>query len=43
MKVTEHIQQAKGKTLFSLEVLPPKKGEDIKNLLKMPKQYRHLC
>jgi methylenetetrahydrofolate reductase (NADPH) len=32
MKVTEHIQQAKGKTLFSLEVLPPKKGEDIKNL-----------
>lgn len=32
MKVAEHIKQAKGKTLFSLEVLPPKKGEDIKNL-----------
>jgi methylenetetrahydrofolate reductase (NADPH) len=32
MKITEHIQQAKGKTLFSLEVLPPKKGEDINNL-----------
>jgi methylenetetrahydrofolate reductase (NADPH) len=32
MKVTEHIQKAKGQTLFSLEVLPPKKGEDINNL-----------
>ena len=29
MKVTEHIQQAKGKTLFSFEVLPPKKGESV--------------
>ena len=32
MKVTEHIAQAKGETLFSLEVLPPKKGEKISNL-----------
>ncbi len=32
MKITEHIEQAKGKTLFSLEVLPPKKGEDINSL-----------
>lgn len=32
MKVTEHIRQAKGKTLFSIEVLPPLKGENIKLL-----------
>lgn len=32
MKVADHIKQANGETLFSLEVLPPKKGEDIKNL-----------
>ncbi|MDD4638832.1 MAG: methylenetetrahydrofolate reductase [Bacteroidales bacterium] len=29
MKVTEHIDRAKGKTLFSLEILPPLKGESI--------------
>ncbi|UYW01367.1 methylenetetrahydrofolate reductase [NAD(P)H] [Flavobacterium agricola] len=29
MKITEHIEQAKGKTLFSLEILPPVKGQDI--------------
>jgi methylenetetrahydrofolate reductase (NADPH) len=29
MKVTEHIHQAEGKTLFSFEVLPPKKGESV--------------
>ncbi len=29
MKVTEHIAQAKGKTLFSIEILPPLKGQNI--------------
>ena len=32
MKVTEHLSQAQGKTLFSFEVLPPKKGENIRTL-----------
>lgn len=32
MKVTDHIKKAQGETLFSIEVLPPKKGEDIKSL-----------
>lgn len=32
MKVTEHISRAKGKTLFSIEILPPLKGENIKSL-----------
>jgi len=32
MKVTEHLANATGKTLFSFEVLPPKKGENIKTL-----------
>jgi methylenetetrahydrofolate reductase (NADPH) len=31
MKVTEHLQKAKN-TLFSFEILPPLKGEDIKSL-----------
>lgn len=31
MKVTEHIKQSKS-TLFSLEIIPPKKGDSIKNL-----------
>lgn len=31
MKVTEHIKGADG-TLFSLEIIPPKKGDSIKNL-----------
>lgn len=31
MKVTEHIRNAKS-TLFSLEIIPPKKGDSIKNL-----------
>jgi methylenetetrahydrofolate reductase (NADPH) len=26
MKITEHIQNANGKTLFSFEVIPPQKG-----------------
>jgi methylenetetrahydrofolate reductase (NADPH) len=29
VKVTEHIKKAKGKTLFSFELLPPNKGETI--------------
>ena len=32
MKVTEHLTNADGKTLFSFEVLPPKKGENILTL-----------
>lgn len=32
MKVTEHIANANGKTLFSFEVLPPLKGESIESL-----------
>lgn len=35
MKVTEHLQRAKGRTLFSLEVLPPQKGKTIDDLLKV--------
>jgi methylenetetrahydrofolate reductase (NADPH) len=33
MKVTEHIDKAKGKTLFSLEIIPPVKGESIETLM----------
>ncbi len=29
MKVTEHIEKANGKTLFSFEILPPLKGQNI--------------
>ncbi len=32
MKITEHIARANGKTLFSLEVIPPQKGIGIKDL-----------
>ena len=32
MKVTEHIEAAKGKTLFSFEILPPVKGESVQNI-----------
>jgi len=32
MKVTEHIKQANGKTLFSFEIVPPKKGQNIQDL-----------
>jgi methylenetetrahydrofolate reductase (NADPH) len=32
MKVVDHLRNANGKTLFSLEILPPLKGENIKNL-----------
>jgi methylenetetrahydrofolate reductase (NADPH) len=32
MKITEHIKKANGKTLFSFEVIPPKKGNNIQDL-----------
>ena len=32
MKVTEHIKNANGKTLFSFEIIPPKKGNNIQDL-----------
>lgn len=32
MKVTEHIDRAKGKTQFSFEILPPLKGQNIQSI-----------
>lgn len=32
MKVTEHIEKAKEKTLFSFEILPPLKGQNIQSI-----------
>ncbi|MEX0274724.1 MAG: methylenetetrahydrofolate reductase [NAD(P)H] [Flavobacteriaceae bacterium] len=32
MKVTEHIERAKGETLFSFEIVPPVKGKNIQGL-----------
>ena len=32
MKITDHIKQANGKTLFSFEIIPPKKGKNIQEL-----------
>lgn len=32
MKITEHIEQAKGKCLFSFEILPPLKGQTIQSI-----------
>ncbi|WP_257668441.1 methylenetetrahydrofolate reductase [NAD(P)H] [Parapedobacter tibetensis] len=32
MKITEHINNAKGKTLFSFELLPPVKGQSITSI-----------
>lgn len=32
MKVTEHIEKAKGKTQFSFEILPPLKGQNIQSI-----------
>ncbi len=32
MKVTEHIKKANGKTLFSFEILPPLKGQNIQSI-----------
>mgnify|MGYP001823327514 FL=1 len=32
MKITDHIKGAKGKTLFSFEIIPPQKGQNIQKL-----------
>ena len=32
MKVTEHIENAKGRSLFSFEILPPLKGQNIQSI-----------
>jgi methylenetetrahydrofolate reductase (NADPH) len=32
LKVTEHFNNAKGKTLFTFEILPPLKGENVRSL-----------
>ena len=32
MKITEHIKKANNKTLFSFEIIPPKKGNSIQEL-----------
>lgn len=32
MKITEHIENAKGETLFSFEILPPLKGKGIESI-----------
>ena len=32
MRVTDHIKEAKGKTLFSFEIIPPVKGRNIQEL-----------
>ena len=32
MKITDHIKNANGKTLFSFEIIPPKKGNNIQEL-----------
>lgn len=32
MKVTQHIEAAKGETLFSFEIIPPQKGKSIQEL-----------
>ena len=32
MKVTDHLKKSKGKTLFSFEIIPPKKGKNIQEL-----------
>ncbi len=32
MKVTEHLEKANGKTLFSFEIIPPQKGKNIQEL-----------
>ena len=32
MKIVDHIKNAKGKTLFSFEILPPQKGESVQSI-----------
>lgn len=33
-KITQHIEKASGKTLFSFEILPPLKGESVEQIFK---------
>jgi methylenetetrahydrofolate reductase (NADPH) len=35
MKITEHIRKNRGKTLFSLEILPPLKGQNINSVYEI--------
>lgn len=35
MKVTDHLRQSGGKTLFSVEILPPLKGKGIQNIYEI--------
>lgn len=35
MKVTEHLKNANGKTLFSVEILPPLKGKGIRSIYEI--------
>ncbi|MEZ5047531.1 MAG: methylenetetrahydrofolate reductase [Chitinophagaceae bacterium] len=35
MKVTDHIKEAKGKTLYSFEILPPVKGKSIESIFSI--------
>ena len=32
MKIIEHIENSKGKTKFTFEILPPLKGQNIKSV-----------
>ena len=32
MKITDHIKKGNGKTFFSFEIIPPKKGNNIQEL-----------
>ena len=32
MKVIDHIEQSKGRTRFTFEILPPLKGQNIKSV-----------
>jgi methylenetetrahydrofolate reductase (NADPH) len=34
MKVSEHLERSKNKTLFSIEILPPLKGQSIKSIFE---------
>lgn len=35
MKITEHLEQLNGKSAFSVEILPPLKGENIQEIFKV--------
>ena len=32
-KITQYLQEAKGKTLFSIEIIPPMKGQHLGELM----------